>query len=277
MTHCAGAWSGGRIKDALHDWPSLSRDCPMFSETEVLSLREAAPRAGGCIPSLLDLHFCGLGQPCPANYMHTSMESLVCGSFIPGSTLALPQGVSIHKMGWKARTRWKGLYGSDGCSGFFLSEPGKSHGLVSWADTHLPPICVRGSLLSPKREIRLHSPLGLSFPTGSASESSLSGTHEAPGFLQEVSVLSLSNSRLPDLGIWAWKRISRGHEHSSDFTVLGQGLPGNGLLCFLPPASQQLLLQIHSTSTQIGPRWEGQASINLSKLVLCTLDFYHTP
>lgn len=118
MTHCAGAWSGGRIQDALHDRPSLSRDCPMFSETEVLSLREAAPRAGGRIPSLLDLHFCDLGQPCPANYMHISMASLVCGSFTPGSTLALPQGVSIHKMGSKARTRWKGLCGSDGCSGF---------------------------------------------------------------------------------------------------------------------------------------------------------------
>lgn len=115
--------------------------------------------------------------------------------------------------------------------------------LVFWADTDLPPVYVRGSLLSPKRESRLHSSLGLSFPAGSASESPLSGIHEASGFLQKVSVLSVSNSRIPDLGIWAWKRISRGHEGSSDFTLLGQGLLGNGLFCSLPPASQQLPLK----------------------------------
>lgn len=129
----------------------------------------------------------------------------------------------------KARTRWEGLYGLAGCSGLFLS--------VFWADTDLPPICVRGSLLSPKQES--------SFPAGSASESSLSGIHESPGFLPEASVLSLSNSRLPDLGIWACKRISRRQEHSSDFALFGGGLPGNGLLCSLLLESQQLPLQIH--------------------------------
>lgn len=118
--------------------------------------------------------------------------------------------------------------------GFLLLAPEGSPGLVSLASTALPPPHVRGALLSIDRS-RPQRPSGPQF---------LCWTLPSLGSrkpLQEASVLSLSNSKLPDLPLRAGKSTRRGHSSIFRCTpcplipLLGLGPAGKRLLYSSPP------------------------------------------